>query len=275
LSSYDQNFLKKYEKSRDEKNSILCAGFDPAIPNQREKNVIAEKYFKGSGSAAEAIMSFFEDFLESVQDYCSVIKPNSQYIFHMGISNIQKMNKMIHEQGITSLFDHKISDIGSTNDSGFYWIKEMGFDGTTHSPFAGNIEESLISAHKHDLGLVTLTLMSNPDSIYFMKESIVDGMKGYEFIANKLKEFNGDGMVVGATGHVTTEDIQKIRKLAGEDVVMLVPGIGKQQGDLKKVIEHGGKNVVLNVSRGILYSDDIRATAKSYNERFNEIRLGK
>jgi len=213
LSSYDQNFLKKYEKSRDEKNSILCAGFDPAIPNQREKNVIAEKYFKGSGSAAEAIMSFFEDFLESVQDYCSVIKPNSQYIFHMGISNIQKMNKMIHEQGITSLFDHKISDIGSTNDSGFYWIKEMGFDGTTHSPFAGNIEESLISAHKHDLGLVTLTLMSNPDSIYFMKESIVDGMKGYEFIANKLKEFNGDGMVVGATGHVTTEDIQKIKEI--------------------------------------------------------------
>ncbi|MHA1187412.1 MAG: orotidine 5'-phosphate decarboxylase / HUMPS family protein [Candidatus Heimdallarchaeota archaeon] len=253
MSSYDQNFLKKYEKSRNEKNSILCAGFDPAIPNQREKNVIAEKYFKGSGSAAEA----------------------SQYIFHMGISNIQKMNKMIHEQGITSLFDHKISDIGSTNDSGFYWIKEMGFDGTTHSPFAGNIEESLISAHKHDLGLVTLTLMSNPDSIYFMKESIVDGMKGYEFIANKLKEFNGDGMVVGATGHVTTEDIQKIRKLAGKDVVMLVPGIGKQQGDLKKVIEHGGKNVILNVSRGILYSDDIRATAKSYNERFNEIRLGK
>ena len=159
MTSYDQNFLKKYEKSRDEKNSILCAGFDPAIPTQREKNVIAEKYFKGSGSATEAIMGFFEDFLESVQDYCSVIKPNSQYIFHMGISNIQKMNKMIHEQGITSLFDHKISDIGSTNDSGFYWIKEMGFDGTTHSPFAGNIEESLISAHKHDIGLVTLTLM--------------------------------------------------------------------------------------------------------------------
>lgn len=275
MSLYDQNFLKKYEKSRDEKNSILCAGFDPAIPNQREKNVIAEKYFKGGESAAEAIMSFFEDFLESVQDYCSVIKPNSQYIFHMGISNIQKMNKMIHEQGITSLFDHKISDIGSTNDSAFYWIKEMGFDGLTHSPFAGNIQESIDSAHKFDLGLVTLTLMSNPDAIYFMKESIIEGMKGYEFIASKLKEFKGDGMVVGATGHVTTEDIQKIRKLAGDDVVMLVPGIGKQQGDLKKIIEHGGKNVILNVSRGILYSDDIRATAKSYNERFNEIRLGK
>ena len=275
MSSYDQNFLKKYEKSREEKNSILCAGFDPAIPTQRENNVIPEEYFKDNASAEDAIMSFFEDFLESVQDYCSVIKPNSQYIFHMSLASIQKMNKKIHEQGIISLFDHKISDIGSTNDSGFYWANKMGFDGMTHSPFAGNIKESLDSAHKNDIGLVTLTLMSNPDSIYFMKDSTVEGIKGYEFIASKLKEFGGDGMVVGATGHVTTEDIQKIRKLAGDDVLMLVPGIGKQQGDLKKVIEHGGKNVVLNVSRGILYAEDIKATAKMYNEKFNEIRLGK
>jgi orotidine-5'-phosphate decarboxylase len=193
----------------------------------------------------------------------------------MGLASYQKMNKMIHEQGLVSVLDQKIGDIGSTNDSGFYWMNKMGFDAVTYSPYAGNIEESLNAAHKVGMGLITLTLMSNPDAIYYMKNAVIEGQKGYEFIARKMKELNGDGMVVGATGHVTTEDLQKIRELAGDDIVMLVPGIGKQEGDLKKVIKYGGENIFLNVSRGILYSDNIKDTAMKYNNQFNEVRKGK
>ncbi|NHJ32414.1 MAG: orotidine 5'-phosphate decarboxylase [Asgard group archaeon] len=275
MVNYDKDFLRKYQKARDEKDSILCAGFDPAIPNQREKNTLPEKYFEDNKSVEEGILAFFEDFLESVQDYCCAIKPNNQYIFHMSLKSYQKMNKMIHKQGLVSILDQKLGDIGSTNDSGFYWMNKMGFDAVTYSPFAGNIAESLNAAHKVGMGLITLTLMSNPDAIYFMKNSEIEGQKGYEFIAKKMKEFNGDGIVVGATGHVTAEDLQKIRKLAGEDVLMLIPGIGKQEGDLKKVIQFGGENVVLNVSRGILYSENIKETAIKYNNQFNKVRKGK
>jgi len=275
LANYDKDFLRKYQKVRDEKNSILCAGFDPAIPNQREKNTLSEKYFKDNESVEEGIMAFFEEFLESVQDYCCAIKPNNQYIFHMGLKSYQKMNKMVHDQGLISILDQKIGDIGSTNDSGFYWMNEMGFDAVTYSPFAGNIAESLNSAHKVGMGLITLTLMSNPDAIYFMKNAEIEGKKGYEFIAQKMNELNGDGIVVGATGHVTANDLEKIRELAGNDVVMLIPGIGKQQGDLKKVIQFGGENVLLNVGRAILYSENLKESAKKYNIQFNEVRKGK
>ncbi|GAG14728.1 unnamed protein product, partial [marine sediment metagenome] len=164
LVNYDKDFLRKYQKARDEKDSILCAGFDPAIPNQREKNTLPEKYFKDNKSVEEGILAFFEEFLESVQDYCCAIKPNNQYIFHMGLKSYQKMNLMIHEQGLISILDQKIGDIGSTNDSGFYWMNKMGFDAVTYSPFAGNIAESLNAAHKVGMGLITLTLMSNPDA---------------------------------------------------------------------------------------------------------------
>lgn len=275
LVNYDKDFLRKYQKAREEKDSILCAGFDPAIPNQREKNTVSEKYFKDNKSVEEGIIAFFEEFLESVQDYCCAIKPNNQYIFHMGLKSYQKMNKMIHDQGLISILDQKLGDIGSTNDSGFYWMNEMGFDAVTYSPFAGNIAESLNAAHQVGMGLITLTLMSNPDAIYFMKNAIVEGQKGYEFIAGKMKELNGDGIVVGATGHVTADDLQKIRELAGKEVVMLIPGIGKQQGDLEKVIQFGGENVLLNVSRAILYSENLKETAKKYNDQFNEVRKGK
>ena len=275
MTAYDKDFMKKYQKARDEKNSILCAGFDPAIPGQRPQNCIPEKYFSEGQSIEDGILAFFEDYLESVQDYCCAIKPNNQYIFHMGIKSYQKMNKMIHNQGLVSILDQKLGDIGSTNDAGFYWMKEMGFDAVTFSPFAGNIADSLKSAHNVGMGLITLTLMSNPDAIYFMKNGIVEGKKGYEFIADSLNKHNGDGMVVGATGHVTKDDIDTIRKLAGDDVVMLIPGIGKQEGDLNKVIEYGGQNIMLNVSTGLLYSTDIKASAKEYNEKFNKVRNGK
>ena len=274
MNTYDKEFLKKYQKAREEKDSILCAGFDPAIPQQREKNVIAQEYFENH-TIEEGILAFFEEFLEKVQDYCCAIKPNNQYIFHMGLEAYKKMNKLIHKQGLVSILDQKIGDIGSTNDSGFYWMKEMGFDAVTFSPFAGNIEEALNAAHNYGLGLITLTLMSNPDAIYFMKNANIDGMKGYEYISQQIKKYNGDGMVVGATGHVSVEDIQRIRELVGDEAIMLVPGIGKQEGDLKKVIQYGGENILLNVSRGILYAADQKETAKSYNIQFNKIRKGK
>ncbi|MGC9778807.1 MAG: orotidine 5'-phosphate decarboxylase [Candidatus Heimdallarchaeota archaeon] len=274
MIDYDNNFLKKYQKAKDEKDSILCAGFDPAIPNQRDKNTLSEKYFENV-SIEEGILVFFEEFLESVQDYCCAVKPNNQYIFHFGLKTYQKMNKMIHKQGLVSILDQKIGDIGSSNEAGFYWMNEMGFDAVTYSPFAGNIIESINSAHKVGMGHITLTLMSNPDAIYFMKDSVIEGQKGYEFIAKMINEHKGDGIVVGATGHVTQDDLQRIRNLAGNDTVMLVPGIGKQQGDLKKVIHFGGENILLNVGRAILYSDNLKESAENYNSKFNDVRKGK
>lgn len=272
LNKYQKDFLKKYQKARDEKDSILCAGFDPAIPGQRPSNTIPEKYFSDDKDLNDSILDFFADFLDSVKDDCCAIKPNNQYIFHLDLNVYQEMNKMIHEEGLISILDQKIGDIGSTNDAGFYWINKMGFDAVTFSPFAGNIKDSLESAHAVNLGLITLTLMSNPEAIYFMKKAEIDGKKGFEFIAEQLKLHSGDGMVVGATGHVTSADLQRIRELAGEDVVMLIPGIGKQQGDLTKVITNGGKNILLNVGRAILYSEKIKESVKEYNLKFNKVR---
>ncbi|NHJ87568.1 MAG: hypothetical protein FK734_19055 [Asgard group archaeon] len=275
MIDYSQDFLKKYLKAKEEKDSILCAGFDPAIPQQREKNVIPSKYFDDKSTIEDSIMSFFEDFLENVRDHCCAIKPNNQYIFHIGLNAYEKMNRMIHDQGLISILDQKIGDIGSTNDSGFYWMSRMGFDAVTYSPYAGNIEESISTAHKYKMGVITLTLMSNPEAIHFMKDAIIEGQKGFEFVAKKVGELGGDGVVVGATGHVTNEDLQTVRKLTGKDVVMLIPGIGKQEGDLNKVIVYGGDNVLLNVSRAVLYADNIKETVIDYNTKFNEVRKGK
>ena len=271
MNDYDKNFLRKYQKSRYEKDSILCAGFDPAIPKQREKDVLNSKYFERK-SIEDGILYFLEDFLDNIHEYCSAIKPNNQFLFHFSLNAYKKMNKMIHEKGLISILDHKLGDIGSTNDAAFFWMREMGFDAVTFSPFAGNIAESIEAAHKANIGLITLTLMSNPEAVYFMKNAIIDGQKGYEFIARTVKEYNGDGVVVGATGHISEFDMQRIRELIGQDMIMLIPGIGSQQGDIEKVVKNGGKNILVNVSRAIMYSDTIRESAKAFNQQLNKIR---
>ena len=272
MLEYNWTFLKKYQKARDEKDSILCAGFDPALPVQRKKDIVPEKYIIKENNIETVFLDFLEDFLEEVKNYCCAIKPNNQFLFHFSLKAYEEMNKLIHNNGLISILDQKIGDIGSTNDAGFYWMNRMGFDATTFSPFAGNIQESITSAHNVGLGLITLTLMSNPEAIYFMKEGVINGKKGYEFIAEQIKLHQGDGMVVGATGHVTGNDVQKIRAITGKEPVMLVPGIGSQQGEIEKIILNGGENIILNVGRAIIYSENIAEAAKTYNNKFNEIR---
>jgi orotidine-5'-phosphate decarboxylase len=275
MSEYKQDFLKKYQKARDEKESILCAGFDPAVPGQRKNNTIPNNFFKKRDSIEQGILAYFKEYLEKVKNECCAIKANQQYLFALSFETRKEMNKQIHNEGLVSILDLKIGDIGSSNQSGFYWIKEMGYDAVTYNPFSGNIKESIQTAHYYGVGLITLTLMSNPQAIHFMKESTINSKKGYEFIAQQLNTHQGDGMVVGATGHVTEEDLKTIRKLAGKDVIMLIPGIGKQKGDLQKVIIHGGDNILLNVGRAIMYASDIKKTVREYNQRFNEVRNNK
>ena len=84
-ANYQRDFLRKYEKAKEEKNSILCAGFDPAIPGQRKENVVPAKFLEKK-TLEEGILSFFEEFLERVQDYCCAIKPNNQYLFYLSLN---------------------------------------------------------------------------------------------------------------------------------------------------------------------------------------------
>ena len=62
------------------------------------------------------------------------------------------------------------------------------------------------------------------------------------------------GLVVGATHPV---ELQRVRKIV-PDMPILIPGIGKQGGDLKSAIRYGcdrhGQLAIINASRSIIYA---------------------
>ncbi len=275
LHNNDQPFrrlLDKYQDAREKKDSILCVGLDPAVKGFRDKEFIPDIYMADE-DIGNAILEFCINIIEQTSDYACAIKPNSQYLlFAMNLNQLRKLNEEAHNEGLISILDHKLSDIGSTNSSAFYWISEAGFDAVTFSPFAGNIEEATNDAHKYNLGLISLALMSNPESSWIQKDAKFNGIPLYREIARLARLSGTDGLVVGATDNVTESDIKKIREISGNDMLFLCPGIGAQGGDAEKLINSAGENLMINVGRAIIYEKNPGDRAKEFCELFNGFR---
>ena len=68
---------------------------------------------------------------------------------------------------------------------------------------------------------------------------------------------------------MTEKDLREVRSIVGSEKVFLVPGIGAQEGDLDK-LSAAGENVLVNVSRDIIYSIDPRGRAEEYSRRMRK-----
>ena len=105
----------------------------------------------------------------------------------------------------------------------------------------------------------------------------------YQIVAEKVaNEWNTAGnccLVVGAT---YPEELKEVRDIVGE-VTLLVPGIGKQGGDVAKTVKAGlnSKNagLIINSSRSIIFAssgddfaDKARAATETLKNQINEYR---
>ncbi len=244
-------FLQKYLKAREEKNSTLCIGLDPAMPGLRKENTMPNN----------DVMGFCLDIIDKTAPHACAFKANSQYIlFNLSMEQLQELNQKIHGSGAISILDHKLSDIGPSNLAAIHSASNAGFDAITFSPFAGNIKEAVDQCHSNGLGIFVLALMSNPEA-KIQKEFTRDGMSLYEWIAAEAKE--ADGLVVGLTENAATE-IQKIREIAGKDKILLCPGLGAQGGSADKLPEG---NSLINVGRDIIYSKNPSEKAREFSQQ--------
>ncbi|MEA1993180.1 MAG: orotidine-5'-phosphate decarboxylase, partial [Euryarchaeota archaeon] len=243
-------FTKNLQDLIKERRSRLCVGLDPAPTAMREKN-----------TTKKSILDFCLEIVEETSEYAVAYKPNLQYIMPLGKREMRKLTKKIHENNALAILDLKLGDIGSSNNASMYWIKKLGFDAFTYTPFPGNVTETGKNAQHYGLGVFVLTLMSNPQASYFMKSQI-DGKAAYEFIAEKVNEINGNA-VIGAT--CKRSDLLDIASVLDEDRFVLVPGIGAQKGSMNilKIF----KNTIVNVGRGIVYAPDPGGKAEEYMKK--------
>jgi orotidine-5'-phosphate decarboxylase len=246
------------------KNSLLCVGIDAAEPGQR-----TQKALPAGVDKVEWTLSL----IAQVAPYAAGIKLNRNYYKDISRREMQTLNRAIHEEGMVSIDDSKLADIGETNDAGIYHAREEGFDAITYAPFPGNTRQAAQQADKHGLGLIVLVLMSNPE-YQIMKQARIGEKALYRYLAEEVAACQAAGVVIGAPSsdnHIRVEEIEEVAALLPQSLV-LVPGIGAQGGELAPILKVFGDRTIANVGRAIIYDRDPAAQARAYRDSIQKLR---
>ncbi len=290
------SFKEKWLESVEKQNSVLCAGLDPAeFEMGRGKKGLSE----GTDKRQWAL-----DYIAAVAPYCAAVKPNVQY-WKDGddMKTLAEICRLAHELGMVAIDDSKLADIGSTNDSGVYYSGKKIFDAVTYSPFAGNMEEVAEQGENRGVGIIAMCLMSNPEyereknklvdmtgkgefdtkDIVFMKDGIRNFtcVRQYIQLAHDANKYGIDALVIGAPSsknHISNEEIKNVRSYVGDDMLVLLPGVGAQGGEADAIWKYFGKdNVIVNVGRSLMFpgDDGWKKKAETYKNMLNELRNKK
>jgi orotidine-5'-phosphate decarboxylase len=289
------SFREKWLEAVEKKNSVLCAGIDPAeFDMGRGNKGLPEDVNKKQWALR---------FIEAVAPYCAAVKPNLQYWKEEGdMGALFHMVSLAHSLDMVVIDDSKLADIGSTNDAGLFYSALKGFDAVTFSPFAGNIGEAARQGRDRGIGVIAMCLMSNAqyaaeknalvpvNHATYNQEDIVrvNGTayaKRYITLAHDAQAYMLEGIVIGAPSpdnHIKDEELKKASVYAGPDMLVLLPGLGAQGGEAEKIWQHfSPKNVIVNVGRSLMLPNGSNSTpeeqaetAKNYQDMLNRLRAG-
>ena len=251
------SFTQRLRQIQAKQKSLLCIGLDVDINNIPEHLRTDEN----------PVLEFNRQIIEATHDLVCAYKPNLAFYEAMGERGIEVLRETLKliPKSVLTIGDGKRGDIGNTAERyANSLFNDFGFDSATVNPYMGldSIEPFLANPEK---GVFILALTSNPGSKDFQRLKV--GTKPlYEKVVHTVKKWNRKqniGLVVGATH---PKELQRIRKIV-PDMPILIPGIGKQGGDLKSAIRYGcdkhGQLAVINASRSIIYASPGRDFAEA------------
>ncbi len=214
----------------------------------------------------------WKKIITDVAPHCSAIKLNRQYLIGLTADEIRSVNIMIHQNNLLSIIDHKLGDIDTSNDSAIFWFKEENFDAFTFSPFSANIDQASLLAQQKNLGIIVLTLLSNPESMLY-KIATVNEQPLFLYVAERCKKTQVDGFWIGNAEHIDVKDVRKLKETIGSKTLALSPIYGNEYLIIKSIIYHFDNNAMICVGGPIVYSDDPRQKAEEYKDLLNRFKI--
>ena len=271
-TQYMNDFKTLWHAAREKKNSNIIAGLDPAeFALGRGESGLSE----GVDTREWALA-----YVEAVSPYVAGVKPNLGYFQRADLLDLLKeIGEIVHAKGLVYIADAKISDIGSTNDAWAHYIRELGFDAVTFAPYAGNLEDSIKSAHDRSIAAITMGLMSNPQYATEMNFKNEEGTSLWLSRVKRSIEAGADGIVAGGTFTKDSKEFMEFVDVTNDsDILYLIPGIGKQGGGVKDFLATGidADRCMVNSGRGLMFPNGAESTnedqakaAKELQEEFN------
>ncbi|MCX7679492.1 MAG: orotidine-5'-phosphate decarboxylase [Spirochaetes bacterium] len=228
------NYLERLKSDAKRFHSIVCMGMDPVL----EDIPIREK-------ASKAIVAFYEEILNSIINqkvFPAAVKPNYAFYAQYGMDGLEALCHLIalyQREGFLVILDVKRGDIGKTAEA---YAKEcfefFSADAVTLSPYMGFDSIAPFILNYPAKGAYVLVKTSNVSSSE-IQDVAVNGMPLYLHVCKKIIEWDcpGLGAVVGATFHEQLEQVLHSIAMSGKEIPLLIPGIGTQGGDVKKVVQ--------------------------------------
>lgn len=243
-------FNDKLIKIIKENDSLVCVGLDI------DKDKMPSFLFN---CEKDPFFVFNKKIIDETKDLVCAYKINMAFYeaIDNGIGVLKKTIDYIPKD-IIVILDGKRNDIGNTAKKYAQSLfEELSCDAATINPYLGIDGVKPFLEYKDKCSFI-LCRTSNPSAKDF-QDLKIQNIPLYEKIAEKIKEwdkeFGNCGVVVGAT---YPDELKKIRGILGENIPILIPGVGKQGGDVKKTVKFGtnkeGSMAVINSSRGIIYA---------------------
>ncbi|MFJ5710434.1 orotidine-5'-phosphate decarboxylase [Streptomyces sp. NPDC093105] len=249
------SFGTRLRSAMDERGP-LCVGVDP------HASLLGSW---GLGDDIAGLERFTYTVVEALADTVAVFKPQAAFFERFGsrgIAVLERATADLRAAGGLVVMDAKRGDIGSTMaayaETFLRKDSPLFSDALTVSPYLGygSLKPAVDLARESGAGLFVLALTSNPEGAEVQRAVREDGRTiGATMLAHLAEENAGEtpmgsfGAVVGATlGDLSSFDLD----INGP---LLAPGIGAQgatPADLPVVFGDAVRNVVPNVSRGVL-----------------------
>jgi orotidine-5'-phosphate decarboxylase len=239
---------EKLENALIAKGSLLCVGLDTDMER-----------FKDSGLDQFGIN---REVIDSTAEYAAAYKLNAAFYECEGIEGARALERTFdhlrrNHPDVLTIYDAKRGDIGNTSKA---YAKAafdvLGADSITLNGYMG--KDAITPFQEFADKLCFVLCRTSNRSSGEVQDIKAPNNPFYMEMAKLVSSWNERGnlgLVVGAT---YPEELGRIRQLVGPDMPILVPGVGSQGGDLKKVLELGtngnGGGVLINVSRDIMFA---------------------
>lgn len=264
------NAVEKYNARADRVDSLLCVGLDSdehQLPD-RFRRVYQPQY------------AFNRWIIEQTHPYAAAYKINTAFYEARGEQGWLELRLTVeylreHHPDILIICDAKRGDIGSTNRAYAVAVfDELGFDAVTLHPYTG-AEAMRPFLERADKGCIFLCRTSNAGAGE-IQDLLVHGQPLWMVLAERISRvWNEHGNCMLVMGATYPSEIARVRRIVGE-MTLLVPGVGAQGGDLEATVQAGvngaSKGLILNISRGVIFTDDPAAEAARLREAINRAR---
>ena len=254
-------FTDKLRAATRANNSFLCVGLDP------DPALMAHPHMP----------SFLQEIVDATCDIVCAYKPNLAFFEALGTGGMQLLLESVRSvpKHIPIIADAKRGDIGNTDRFYAHALFDIyKFDAATVNPYGGldGVQPFLDHA---DRGVFVWCRSSNPGAADIQDLELADGRYLYEAVAEQARAWNQHGNVGLVVGATWPEQLERVRERC-PDMLILVPGVGSQEGDLEACVQaacdSSGGGFLLNASRSILYAAGGDGYAKAARKAAQKLR---